>query len=1155
MSSDSHATISYTSMSSYEVIVNGYYGMPMDPLDPYIQLVMRAPPLPDYIPGPEAPPSPDYIPGPEYPEYLPPADDVLLGEEQPLPAAVSATTEGDDDADDDGDNMLEDDADNEDEEESSDKEEEKEEHLAPTVPAPALYSSVSDSEETEPFEEGETTATPPPFRYRVVARMSVRPHIPMLLDSKLEIERLLAIPTPPLSLVSPTSYPLPPFLMPLPIFTPLPTSSFPLPFSLPSTSGSKSIPEADIPLRKRYHFTTPTSGYEVGESSVAAARKIRPALTIADRRRADDRLIGRLRRERRYFRTLSTIFLHLVYHLCTGEIERLLAIPTQPLSPVSPTSYPLPPLPLPIFTPLPTSSFPLPLSLLSTFGSESIPEADIPLQKRARFTTPTSGYEVGESSVAVARQIRPALTIADKRRANDRLIGRPRRERRSPFNPNFVDMGSQRSKEDDVARISTSIFVTNFPENFTAKDLFNTCNEYGYVVDSFIPLKRSKVRKRFGFVRFINVFSVERLVSNLCTLWIDRLKLHANVTRFHRSSRKPYSFAQKLGGTDKNAIDTMKLNANMSKKHAPIDKGVSFENVMKCLDNYGSKVNDSPALILEDDCVLSKDLSNCLFGRVKEFTSLANIKLSLNNEGFLNLKISYMGERWIMVEFNDPKAKNLFRENTSVNSWFSQITQASTDFVLEGRIAWVEIEGVQFKLCDVEGIPKTLFEEDETRKKSDEVDSTGKQENKLEDPFNLYPLLKKKGIDTINQEPDYNLKYLPGFTPKADTDGTSVHDEAANDVNIPSRSEANVNMGDNLEGGSEYKGSGHFKQSNGPRSSGGSILDLLDDVVKQNGMDLLIIVVYAPHGAKEKVMLWDYLAREITRWKGKVVVMGDFNEVRFHSDRFGSNFNIHGANIFNSFISTAGLTEVELGGCSFTWCHKSAKKMSKFDRFFVSENFLNTYPHIFAISLERFLSDHCLILLREHHLDYGSIPFRFFHYWCEIDGFRKLVADSWLEAPTNEACDMLNFTDQLNSKLETVENLIDSGFGNDVVVSKRMDIVKNLQHINNLKRALAVRGIMADGLWINEPRLVKHEFLMHFSNRFTKPDHSRAILQIDFPKNLTSIQQSELESKVSKEEIKRAVWDCGTDKAPGPDGFTLGFYRNFWSIIENDAYK
>nr|GFC16539.1 hypothetical protein [Tanacetum cinerariifolium] len=67
--------------------------MPMDPLDPYAQLVMEAPPSLDYIPGPEAPHSPDYIPGPEYPEYLPTADDVFLAEEQPLPAAVSPTAE------------------------------------------------------------------------------------------------------------------------------------------------------------------------------------------------------------------------------------------------------------------------------------------------------------------------------------------------------------------------------------------------------------------------------------------------------------------------------------------------------------------------------------------------------------------------------------------------------------------------------------------------------------------------------------------------------------------------------------------------------------------------------------------------------------------------------------------------------------------------------------------------------------------------------------------------------------------------------------------------------------------------------------------------------------------------------------------------------
>nr|GEX12953.1 Gag-Pol polyprotein [Tanacetum cinerariifolium] len=125
--------------------------------------------------------------GPEYPEYLPPADDMLLAKEQPLPVAVSPTAkspgyitdEGDNDANDDGDDLSEDDANDEDEEESSDSEEEEEEHQALTVPALAQYSSVFESDETEPFEEGKIAATPPPFGYRIAARISIQPHILM----------------------------------------------------------------------------------------------------------------------------------------------------------------------------------------------------------------------------------------------------------------------------------------------------------------------------------------------------------------------------------------------------------------------------------------------------------------------------------------------------------------------------------------------------------------------------------------------------------------------------------------------------------------------------------------------------------------------------------------------------------------------------------------------------------------------------------------------------------------------------------------------------------------------------------------------------------------------------------------------------------------
>ncbi|GJX82166.1 hypothetical protein Tco_0331647, partial [Tanacetum coccineum] len=46
-----------------------------------------------------------------------------------------------------------------------------------------------------------------------------------------------------------------------------------------------------------------------------------------------------------------------------------------------------------------------------------------------------------------------------------------------------------------------------------------------------------------------------------------------------------------------------------------------------------------------------------------------------------------------------------------------------------------------------------------------------------------------------------------------------------------------------------------------------------------------------------------------------------------------------------------------------------------------------------------------------------------------------------------------------------------------------------------------------------------------------------------------------LEIEVTREEIKKAVWDCGVDKSPGPDGFTFGFYRRYWTFLENDVVE
>ncbi|GJW72067.1 putative RNA-directed DNA polymerase, eukaryota, reverse transcriptase zinc-binding domain protein [Tanacetum coccineum] len=282
--------------------------------------------------------------------------------------------------------------------------------------------------------------------------------------------------------------------------------------------------------------------------------------------------------------------------------------------------------------------------------------------------------------------------------------------------------------------------------------------------------------------------------------------------------------------------------------------------------------------------------------------------------------------------------------------------------------------------------------------------------------------------------------------------------------------------------------------------------------------------------------------------------------------------------------------------------------MSKLDRFLILEAFFRVCPSISAITLDRFLSDHRPILLRESFHDFGPIPFRFFHFWLEVDGFEKLIKDVWHEAPSNSSNAMVNLMQKLKfvknkirvwnrlrqsdknrknileQELGNLDSIIDKGNVTEDILSRRSEVCKSLKDVDKLismemaqkakikwavegdenskyfhgilnkKRSqLAIRGVMVDGLWVERPDVVKNEFHNHFRRRFEQPNLVRPVLNMEFPNRLTLSQIQDLEAEVSNEEIKKAVWDCGIDKSPGPDGFTFGFYKKFWDIIESDV--
>ncbi|MDV3201134.1 MAG: hypothetical protein Q8877_02980 [Sweet potato little leaf phytoplasma] len=53
-------------------------------------------------------------------------------------------------------------------------------------------------------------------------------------------------------------------------------------------------------------------------------------------------------------------------------------------------------------------------------------------------------------------------------------------------------------------------------------------------------------------------------------------------------------------------------------------------------------------------------------------------------------------------------------------------------------------------------------------------------------------------------------------------------------------------------------------------------------------------------------------------------------------------------------------------------------------------------------------------------------------------------------------------------------------------------------------------------------------------------------------KTLSPEQQFSLLSPVTDEEIKNAMFSIGIDKAPGPDGYGSGFFRDTWDTTGQD---
>ena len=95
--------------------------------------------------------------------------------------------------------------------------------------------------------------------------------------------------------------------------------------------------------------------------------------------------------------------------------------------------------------------------------------------------------------------------------------------------------------------------------------------------------------------------------------------------------------------------------------------------------------------------------------------------------------------------------------------------------------------------------------------------------------------------------------------------------------------------------------------------------------------------------------------------------------------------------------------------------------------------------------------------------------------------------------------------------------------------------------IKNKKRRNKIHGLIINGVWETEVKPIQKEVWRFFKSKFEEPFVSRP--KFVNPKfiRLSLEDCIELEKPFSPEEIKAAIYGCGSEKAPGPADLLSSF--------------
>ncbi|XP_015166235.1 uncharacterized protein [Solanum tuberosum] len=82
---------------------------------------------------------------------------------------------------------------------------------------------------------------------------------------------------------------------------------------------------------------------------------------------------------------------------------------------------------------------------------------------------------------------------------------------------------------------------------------------------------------------------------------------------------------------------------------------------------------------------------------------------------------------------------------------------------------------------------------------------------------------------------------------------------------------------------------------------------------------------------------------------------------------------------------------------------------------------------------------------------------------------------------------------------------------------------------------------------------IKEEIVDFYKNLYSETEHWRPLFNLQEGSIITEDDNDWLQSEFEEQEVLECLKLCAADKAPGPDGYSMGFFQCCWEIVKKDV--